>query len=444
METTRLNQSQIRNEVYISSFTGNPFIDAGIAAVCALTEKRDPAQISKLDLLYATQQVIDFYLNGNEAKWPNLSKLFTINCIPLNPSNKKNRRTKYEGYLNELMQKISPASSVGNCIACGSRNTQPLLHVNVLRYPYKDEYPLTGSGGVLNYFSFFEKGMPLCPLCTLLLQFMPLYIISNGNQLFLVHSHNQKIMFFLAEDALMSIKKDSSAGAKLTFYQPSFKLSNINEGVINVARHVIDKISPYEEIPGQTAIRLYVFVNAGQKKFNRFDFVDLPSEVFEFLEEANRGELKKNINELFLESKNVTRRRDIYNCLINEFDISPFFLRKRERRIVGGWTLFELYQSLVRKMEKERIEIIKKVGQRLYDHLKPDLKKLRDLETDDYREFRVALERFQEKRLIYEIDDFPLLFPKDEKGRVRWKETQHLLLMYVYELMHKEKLEVKN
>jgi len=443
METAGLNESQIINEVYIRSFTGNPFIDAGIAAVCALAEKKDPAQISKSDLVDVTQQIMDIYLDDNEPKWQNLGKLFTINCILLNPSNKKNRHRKYEEYLHELMQKVSSASSVGNCIACGSRDAQPLLHGNVQRYPYRDEYPLSGSGGVLNYFSFFERGMPLCPLCTLLLQFMPLYIISNGKRLFLVHSHNPKIMFHLARNAVMSIKKNSSAGAKLTFHQPPLKFFNINECAINVARDVIEKASAYEENYGQTAIRIYSFVNSGQ--INRFDFVDLPSEVFEFLEKANLGEMKKNISDLFKESKNVTKkRRDIYSCLINAFDISyPFFVRTKERRIVGEWQLLELYLLQVRKMEKEKIEILKKVGKRLYDCLKPDFKKLRDLEAEDYREFRLALERFQKMTLIYEIDDVPFLFPKDEKGRVRWRETQNLLLGYIYELMHKEKMEVK-
>jgi CRISPR-associated protein Cst1 len=442
MESARLNGSQIKREVYIRSFTGNPFIDAGIAAVCALAEKRDPAQISKSDLIQTTPQLIDFYLDDNEPKWQNLGKLFTINCIQQNPSNKKNRHRKYEDYLCELIEKTAPANSDGNCIACGSRDTQPLLHGNAQRYPYRDEYPLSGSGGVLNYFSFFERGMPLCPLCALLLQFTPLYIISNGKRLFLVHSHNPKIMHHLAINAVKSIMEKSSMGAKLTFYEPPFKFFNINECAIKVARYVIGEISA-EEKSGQTAIRIYSFVNSGQ--LNRFDFVDLPSEVFEFLEEAHLGELKANINELFKESKGVKKKgRDIYGCLINEFNISsPFFVRTRERRIVGGWQLLELYLTRVRRMEKDKIEAVKKVGKRLYDYLKPDFKKLRELETEDFREFKIALERFQKLTLIYEIDDVPLLFPKDEKGLVRWRETQNLLLGYVYELMHKDKMEVK-
>lgn len=152
METDKLNQSQIQNEVYITGYTGNPFVDAGIAAVCALTEKRNPTQISKFDLTQTAQQLIAFYLDGNQPKWQNLGKLFTICSIQQNPSNKKNRHKKYEDYLSELIEKTTPANSSGNCIGCGKRDTQPLLHGNSQRYSYRDEYPLSGSGGVLNYY----------------------------------------------------------------------------------------------------------------------------------------------------------------------------------------------------------------------------------------------------------------------------------------------------
>jgi len=250
-------------------------------------------------------------------------------------------------------------------------------------------------------------------------------------------------MQHLARNAVTSIKGKSSMGTTLTFYKPSFNFFNINECAINVARDVLNEASAYEERSGQTAIRIYSFVNSGQ--LNRFDFGDLPSEVFEFLEDAYRGDMKANITELFRESKGFTKKgRDIYSCLVNEFNISvPFFIRPKEKRVVGGWQLLELYLTRVRKMEKDKIEIVKKVGKRLYYYLKPDFRKLRDLETDDFKEFKAALERFQKLALIYEIDDVPLLFPKDEKGCVRWRETQNLLLGYIYELMHKDKLEVK-
>ena len=445
METSRMNDFQISNDayVYIRDFTGNPFVDAGIAALCVLTGKKDSKQILKADLAVAIQQITEFYLEGNEIRWQNLGKLFTINCILLNPSNRENRRRKYEEYLRELIQKVGSASSSGNCIACGARDAQPLLHSDVYRYPYREEYPLTGSGDMLNYFSFFERGMPLCPLCTILLQFVPLYLISNNKQLFLVHSHNPKIMLSLAKEALVSIKKESAAGANLRFYQP-FRFSSINECVVRIARYLIEKAAPYGEIYGQTAIRLYSFVNSGQ--VNMLDFIDLPTDVFVFLEGTRLGGMNRNLDELFEESVGITKNgRDIYSCIVNEEDIShPFFLRKRERRIVGGWKLLESYLLQVKKMEREKLEVIKKVGRRLYDHLKAtNFKKLRDLEAEEYQEFKLALERFQKEKLIYEIDDLPLLFPRDEKGRVFWRETQSILLGYIYELMHKEAKEVK-
>ncbi|MEM2130186.1 MAG: hypothetical protein QXZ70_06275, partial [Candidatus Bathyarchaeia archaeon] len=65
--------------------------------------------------------------------------------------------------------------------------------------------------------------------------------------------------------------------------------------------------------------------------------------------------------------------------------------------------------------------------------------KLNDLEAiEKYSDFRLFLTKAQKKRLIWEIEDEQNLFPQDKEGTVRWKETQLILLAYIYEQLHKE------
>ena len=91
-------------------------------------------------------------------------------------------------------------------------------------------------------------------------------------------------------------------------------------------------------------------------------------------------------------------------------------------------------------MEKGRLEAIKKAGQKLYRCLKDThFKRLDELETDEYRIFMITLNRMQKEALIWEIDDYLLLFPEG----VSWKETQHVLLAYIYEQMHKDGINPK-
>ena len=81
---------------------------------------------------------------------------------------------------------------------------------------------------------------------------------------------------------------------------------------------------------------------------------------------------------------------------------------------------------------------MKKVGKNLYEYLKAgEFKKLKDLETiDKYGDLRMLLTKAQRERLIWEIEDELYLFPQDKEGVVRWKETQLMLLAYIYEQMH--------
>ncbi|RLF98072.1 type I-B CRISPR-associated protein Cas8b1/Cst1, partial [Thermococci archaeon] len=48
---------------YIYRFTGNPFVDAGIAALCAITKKNDPKAITKDDLRESINFISNHYPN---------------------------------------------------------------------------------------------------------------------------------------------------------------------------------------------------------------------------------------------------------------------------------------------------------------------------------------------------------------------------------------------
>jgi CRISPR-associated protein Cas8b1/Cst1 subtype I-B len=134
----------------------------------------------------------------------------------------------------------------------------------------------------------------------------------------------------------------------------------------------------------------------------------------------------------------------IYRALVEEKNLIYYFLKRKERELLGGWKLFELYLAEVEKMDEERLKVIKRVGKNLYEYLKSDgFKKLKNIENvDKYGNFRVLLTKAQRKQLIWELEDEPFLFPRSKEGAVRWKETQLMLLAYIYEQIHKEQQEV--
>jgi len=181
---------------------------------------------------------------------------------------------------------------------------------------------------------------------------------------------------------------------------------------------------------------LYLFMNSGQLNF--LNFLDLPTDIFVFIERAHLSGLGKNLDYFF-----KVQSPSIYRALLEEKKLTSYFLRQKNRELIGGWELYELYLIEVEKMDEKRLEIIKKVGKNLYECLKSGEFRPEDLELiNSYGDLRMLLTKMQKKRLIWEIDDEMYLFPRDKEGAVRWKETQLILLAYIYEQMHKENLEV--
>jgi CRISPR-associated protein Cst1 len=406
---------------FIYRFTGNPFVDGGIAALCALNNKGDPESVNKEDLERSIEFIVRIY-----PKWQKLRHLFTQNCILLHPAI-KNKAERYEEYLKRLVHKISNAYSDGDCALCGIRKSSGL----VLRH----EYPLTGSGDFVNYFSFFEPGLPLCPACTFALQFVPLFLVSNNGILFLTHSHSERFMLTLAKKAVTHIRTLDVTGQTISYYIPfAFKKNDRYEFLVKLVHKLVSEAdSPF----GRISVRLYYFINSG--KVNSLNFIDLPTDIFVFIEKAIQGGLKRNFD-AFL--KKLSPR--IYQALIEEKNLWYYFLQQKERELIGGWELFDLYLREVEKMDPNRLEVLKKVGKNLYEYLNSDnFRKLKDLEAiEKYGDFRLFLTKAQKERIIWEMEDELLLFPQDKDGAIRWRETQLILLAYIYEQMHKNNKKV--
>lgn len=411
----------------IYHLTGNPFVDSGIAALCSLSKKDNPMELELSDLRRYARRLPSWFTRWKLGAFFGPNPKFSNPAIP-----KEDRKRHYAEYLNRRLEQIRPASNEGTCAACGSRDAD-------VERVFREIHPLTGSGTFLNFFSFFEPGLPLCAACVLAIQFAPLYSMSRRGRLVLIHSHDMRLMVNVARLTVHQIQRLDARGGQLDFFTPrSYAARSDEEFLVKLVYEVIlPRGRAYYPPP---AIRMYVFRNSGQR--NELGYIDLPTQAFHFLQEAYTGELNASLDELFKQSS-----LEIYQRLVTGRSIWWFFIDRRKRRVVGGSKLFELYVKVVEGMDPARLEAIRKVGKRLSRYLeKTGYKQLRDLEVaDGYQQFLLELNRIQkdavEKRIgpIVEIDDFTKLFPENQEGRVFWKETQNILLLYVYELMHKEK-----
>jgi CRISPR-associated protein Cst1 len=422
----------------IYTWTGNPFVDAGISAIQELNEKLRLEDITIDDLKMVAKQVVSLYTTDNWKK--NLFSVFPNNPVT-NPSI-KDKKKRLESYLNELIDGVKPLNEIGGCIACGRRSSY--------RAMTKADIPLTGSGNLRNYFSFAAEGADYCQACAFAVQCSPLVYYACG-KLALIHSNSHKVMRYWAKRCIAAVQRQIASSS----YSGCF-----NEGFtnpMNALFHITqDLILSYEErwVEENATIRIYHFTNYNQGP--ELDMYDLPSPIFRFLAYVRqhprygdwltvvqRGYLGKLEGKTEDEYKNY--RNGVYQRLLSNQSILSYFVDISSKTAVGDWSLLAVYLKEVLQMNDARIAAIKRLGDEIANIIQASpngRRRLGQLEmAKTYASFRMALLRLMRERIalkdetpLFTFDDYvENLFPD---GALGWKETQDLLLFRLYEVLH--------
>lgn len=418
----------------ILTYTGNPFVDAGISAILAWTDKRVPEEICCEDIKSLIPKIIRFYVSDGWRKL--LFSVFPNNPVT-NPSI-KDKSVKLEEYYSSLIDSIKPLGEKGTCIACGLRDADRSLT--------KTEVPLTGSGSLKNFFSYALGGANYCSTCALAIQFSPL-VYYSCRRIILLHSNSQKIMRRWAREC----KKEISLNGCF------------NEGYTNPRNslfHIAEKLTAESEEQWnneRVLLRIYYFTN-----YNRgpeLDIYDLPEIIFNFIHLVRRRGLyyewrkivrrgyrvKKNVDitdENETEYKNHTN--DIYLKMLQGTSITSYFIDPSQKAVCCSWKIVDLYLLEVKKMDKDRISLIKRIGDEIADviHETDKIQRISDIErTYNYNEFlrmllliiksRIALRK---ETPLFTFEEFSeTLFPEGWKD---WKEVKLIILFRIYEKLH--------
>ncbi|MCQ1535282.1 type I-B CRISPR-associated protein Cas8b1/Cst1 [Methanosarcina sp. KYL-1] len=381
------------------TFTGNPFVDAGIWAICEWSGKKKPEKIDLKDLSELSRDVVHIYLTSEWAK--SLYSVFPNNAVT-NPS-VKNKDQKLLESLEQLIGQIElldGGGESGNCIACGRHDVQEIRT--------KTEIPLIGSGTLINFFPYGQPGADYCPSCTLAVQFSPLVFYACG-KLLLLHSNSEKVMHYWAEKAIKDIQKQISANSYRGCFDEGYK------NPVNALFHIIeDIILQYEErwVEENPSISMYHFTNYNQGP--DLDIYRVPTPVFRFLAFVKQSEQ-------FSEWMKIVRRgyfnwdkikegdeyknkgNSVYINLLKGHSIVKYFLDNKARQVYGDWQLLEYYLTEVRNMSAKRLDTLKKVGDSISDYIKDtqNIKRLNQLEmASNFATFRNLLQYFANFHLL--------------------------------------------
>jgi len=413
--------------------TGNPFVDAGIYAIEAYYGK-DFYSLGPEELEAKIDEIVELYMTEGWKK--NLYSIFTGNSKFSNPSI-KDKKAKSKEYLKELLKDFSSAGESGTCIACGRRDALPVKK--------RDEIPLTGSGRLVNYFAGASKGERYCPVCTFAVQFIPLFLYSVGGRFLLFHSVSDKIMKYWAKLSIKNIREQKASHNYKGCMQDGYKNGE------NALFHIVEKIiRDNEEIfPDENpSITAYIFSNYGQNP-PPMEIIHLPNAVFRFLVYIQRHQgasswakiVRKGYGGFKKEDDYKWRNNTVYRNLLNGRSIIGFFIDSKNKTIIGNWEIFSYYLKEARGMDKKRVEVLKKVGDKIADYIKEtdNTKRLFAIETaKSYEGLRNVFLKIT-KDVIANGMEAPL-FTTDEfindlfpEGALTWKETRDILLFRIYE-----------
>jgi CRISPR-associated protein Cst1 len=440
------------SEEILFQFTGNPFVDAGIWAICEWVGKTDPEDLDKEDLKSIVTDIVPLYF---EKGWrDSMQSIFPNNPIinPSLPKDLKNKpdfekyrykKKKYNDYLHGLLEEIVPLNSSGACISCGRRNVKTVRT--------KTEIPLIGSGSLINYFPNGQSGGDYCPACTFAVQFAPLVMYSCV-KLLLLHSNSDKVMRYWARRAIHDIRRQMLERDYSGCFNENYK--NPRNALFHSIQEIIRGYDARwsDENP---SITLYHFTNYNQGP--DLDLYYVPTQVFRFLaymrqhekypqwmQIVRKGYVRVDWDKVKEEGDYKNKINAVYNNLLSDKSIVRFFIDLKERRVYGDWDLLSYYLEEVRSMEKERLETLKRVGDEVANYIREteNIKRLGQLEqASNYGTFRNILRLVIKDRVkmgakdpLFSLDEYVNdLFPD---GNLGWRETQDLLLFRLYENLH--------
>lgn len=389
------------------SYTGHPLYDVGLATVMAFARKRNPAMLTAADL----DLVADF-IEREYQREPLKSFLgvaFTNNAWFNQPAF-ANQPKKRENYARRLLRSLDGGTSGERCVFTGEPATAVAFSDKLPPgRAFRQHIPLLTGEDVINFYPWGDAGLPVAAKAILCLQAFPLGCAKCGGKLLAVHSDNPDLIYDFARAFLeynrRALDLAQKAGHKKMPESRSSAKTLLIETLLEIERR------RWEEAQDRrpSSVTAYLLTNSGQS--NPLDERNLPLEIyhlpleitsflFSLVSDAYRSEWSAIVErawQMVLPAKRGKKKTDeadggrprrnfLYEDLFNLPDNAPQFIRRyllripvrsrweddprrlyslRDEASLVSWKLTELLLREVIGVDKERIEQIRDLGDRL-------------------------------------------------------------------------------
>ena len=397
-------------------YTGHPLVDVGIATITAFADKRKPGELTKADL----DSVVD-YITREYVQDP-LKSFLTVafpNSGFTQPAY-NNTPEKREMYAERVLRNYdddTPLLDDEMCVFTGKPAVDVAFGIGEKKLlpqgrAFRQHIPLLTGENVINFHSYGDAGLPVSGEALLAIQAFPLGCAKSGGRLLAVHSDNPRLMLHFAQSYLernrTMIGLAQEAGSK-KMEEPHYR-----RGTLLIETLLKADIRQREEHEDEKPFSLtaYHLTNSGQGV--DLDIYHLPLQIIGFLREMGSADYRTQWHRIVhraweTEPQKKRKKGDdgqfrpqqnwLYEDILRLYDglfllpdkarqfLQTYFLRRAlnyaradqgDPRAGYGltndidlvsWNITASFLRRVYNMEKERVEEIRKMGDKLADYV---------------------------------------------------------------------------
>lgn len=458
-------------------YTGHPLIDVGTAAITALRGRHRVADVSKDDLR-ATAAFLDTQYSQEPFRTVIYSTFPNSAYINANMSEESRQRSK-EQYLYSFER----AAVVDlPCALCGRPGSTMV---------FREYLPLVSARGDINFGPGGRPGVPLCGVCLLCIQALPVGCDRCEGRLLLAHSDDNDLTFQLTRACvqanLRALSLTSTGDPGSGGLERKYPRTLLLQRLLRVGQ----RRSETAEDGRHPSLTAYHLTNYGTGADVRM-YV-LPSRVLDFVQASQWANYKPAWQAIAsrswvvpeartarrkeasspspptptVEPEPGSARNSLYDAIFSLPDEASRFVRRfllrRGRDASEGvavsidllsWPLTTLFLEIVLDMEKERIARIRQLGDRLARLVdaQNDRQLFRDFyRLQDYHQLRNVLIKAELAAVrrsdapVITFDDFISIFEDSEDfPRLDWRLARDLVLIRLLEQLREQQWFSKN
>lgn len=419
----------------IFTWTGNPWVDAGLAVIVAKSGKERIEDLAKSDFEAVVSDGV--WLAKTNRQLNAFTMVVGINSpltnTSLNPSLKKENRDKLnpmddKGFKQycELIKELkeSVLKNTGGkflCESCGERHMTEVLS-KYEKEIGRDWFPLAGSiGSDAQTLPDASRTARICSLCLLSIQFLPLGAIIVGGKIACFQSTHMELTQLIigevfnetANKLQLSNEKLSAIGQGKGTKETLIKLIKIMSELQQNKRVL--------ELPQHTSLNIWLFSNSGKEPY--CEVIEIPNEALTFLWDA--AKYYRQEIETFL--RNEPKRIDfqLLECIRRKSEYAGFYPYKGAKPASKG--LFELYQTKLLSNSSSALKLADWLAYQIKSRLsagdKNDKKLLVKLVKENAygNKDKTVLSRIKgifaqlAKEGVLLLEDYTLLFPRERE-----------------------------